>query len=83
MHGENMPILCIAGCERSGSTVIDQILGQIPGWFTVGELADIMGTMLAVSAESGSCYSASRITTIGRLLLCRRVSNKWNRTNTQ
>jgi Sulfotransferase family len=33
-------ILYIAGNGRSGSTVIDQILGQIPGWFTVGELAD-------------------------------------------
>jgi len=33
-------ILYIAGCDRSGSTVLDQILGQIPGWFTVGELAD-------------------------------------------
>lgn len=33
-------ILYIAGNGRSGSTIIDQILGQIPGWFTVGELAD-------------------------------------------
>ncbi len=33
-------ILYIAGCDRSGSTVLDQVLGQIPGWFTVGELAD-------------------------------------------
>ncbi len=33
-------ILYIAGCDRSGSTVLDQILGQIPNWFTVGELVD-------------------------------------------
>ena len=34
-------ILYIAGNGRSGSTIIDQILGQIPGWFTVGELAEL------------------------------------------
>jgi len=40
MDGKKTQILYIAGCDRSGSTVLDQILGQIPGWFTVGELAD-------------------------------------------
>jgi hypothetical protein len=33
-------ILYIAGCDRSGSTILDQILGKLPGWFTVGKLAD-------------------------------------------
>jgi hypothetical protein len=41
MDCKKIRILYIAGCDRSGSTVLDQILGQIPGWFTVGELADI------------------------------------------
>ena len=40
MDCKKTQILYIAGCDRSGSTVLDQILGQIPGWFTVGELAD-------------------------------------------
>ncbi len=40
MDSKKTQILYIAGCDRSGSTVLDQILGQIPGWFTVGELAD-------------------------------------------
>lgn len=40
MACKKIQVLYIAGCDRSGSTVLDQILGQIPGWFTVGELAD-------------------------------------------
>ncbi len=40
MDCKKMTILYIAGNGRSGSTVLDQILGQIPSWFTVGELAD-------------------------------------------
>jgi hypothetical protein len=40
MDCKTTQILFIAGCDRSGSTVLDQTLGQIPGWFTVGELAD-------------------------------------------
>ncbi len=43
MDCKKTPILYIAGYDRSGSTVLDQILGQIPGWFTVGELADFWG----------------------------------------
>jgi len=40
MDSKKTKMLYIAGCDRSGSTVLDQILGQIPGWFTVGEVAD-------------------------------------------
>ncbi len=31
-------MLYIAGWSRSGSTVLDQVLGQIDGWFSCGEL---------------------------------------------
>lgn len=30
-------VLCIVGEGRSGSTILDQILGQIDGWFSCGE----------------------------------------------
>jgi hypothetical protein len=36
-------ILYIAGWDRSGSTILDQILGQLPGFFSVGELVDLWG----------------------------------------
>jgi hypothetical protein len=34
-------VLYIAGWDRSGSTILDQILGQLPGFFSVGELVDL------------------------------------------
>lgn len=34
-------MLYIAGWDRSGSTILDQILGQLPGFFSVGELVDL------------------------------------------
>jgi len=36
-------ILYIAGWDRSGSTILDQILGQLPGFFSVGELVNLWG----------------------------------------
>lgn len=41
MDCDKIKILYIAGSDRSGSTILDQVLGQIPGWFTVGECAGI------------------------------------------
>jgi len=64
MPSNKIPILYIAGCDRSGSTVIDQILGQIPGWFTVGELADIWdrgGLLDGGRAVHGLCGCGSAL----------------------
>ncbi|MBN2085840.1 MAG: sulfotransferase [Anaerolineales bacterium] len=36
-----LKVLYIAGWGRSGSTILDNILGQLDGFFPVGELADI------------------------------------------
>jgi hypothetical protein len=41
MNDPTMKILYIAGWDRSGSTILDQILGQLPGFFSVGELVDL------------------------------------------
>src|SRR5690348_12216927 len=41
MLGEKIKILDIAGWDRSGSTILDLILGQFPGLFSVGELIDM------------------------------------------
>lgn len=38
-HGTNVRVLYIAGAGRSGSTIVDNILGQIPGFFSAGEIA--------------------------------------------
>ena len=40
MATEKLRILLIAGCTRSGSTILDNILGQSPGFFSGGELVD-------------------------------------------
>jgi sulfotransferase family protein len=39
-HPERRPpkVVYIAGWNRSGSTILDQVLGSIPGWFSAGEL---------------------------------------------
>lgn len=34
-------VLYLAGSGRSGSTLIDAILGQVPGWFAVGEVRNL------------------------------------------
>lgn len=36
-----MKVLYIGGTGRSGSTILDQILGQLDGFFAVGELSQI------------------------------------------
>jgi hypothetical protein len=41
MSGDKTKILYIAGWGRSGSTILDQILGQLEGYFSVGELMEL------------------------------------------
>jgi hypothetical protein len=41
MNGAGPKVLYIAGWDRSGSTILDQILGQLPGFFSVGEVVDL------------------------------------------
>jgi UDP-N-acetylglucosamine transferase subunit ALG13 len=41
LAGERVPVLYIAGLGRSGSTLLDRILGQIPDVCSVGELVFI------------------------------------------
>ncbi len=36
-HNHDIKVLCITGAARSGSTILANILGQYPGFFTVGE----------------------------------------------
>lgn len=38
---EPVKVLYIGGCGRSGSTLLDRILGQIPGMWSVGEIVHI------------------------------------------
>jgi hypothetical protein len=39
--GGTPPIIYIAGMGRSGSTVLERVLGEIPGFVNVGELIDL------------------------------------------
>jgi hypothetical protein len=38
---DKIKVLYIAGCERSGSTIFQNVLGQIEGFFAAGELRNI------------------------------------------
>jgi sulfotransferase family protein len=50
---ERTKILYIAGLGRSGSTLFDRMLGQIPGFFSVGELREIWHRGLQQNALCG------------------------------
>ncbi|HMB70712.1 MAG TPA: sulfotransferase, partial [bacterium] len=41
MSEGRLKVLYIAGNGRSGSTLLDVILGQIPGFFPVGEVRNV------------------------------------------
>ena len=41
MHNSKIKVLYIAGFERSGSTILNKVLGQIDGFVAWGELRDI------------------------------------------
>lgn len=41
MNSDKIKVLYIGGAGRSGSTLLDLILGEIPGFFSVGELRSI------------------------------------------
>lgn len=36
-----VPVVFIAGMSRSGSTLLDRLLGQLPGWWTLGEVVHL------------------------------------------
>jgi len=35
------PVVYVAGSGRSGSTILERVLGQMPGFVNVGELIDL------------------------------------------
>lgn len=41
MNSNKIKVLYIAGWDRSGSTILDQVLGQLAGFFSVGEVVDL------------------------------------------
>ncbi|MBS1880194.1 MAG: sulfotransferase [Actinobacteria bacterium] len=41
MSGESQKVLFIGGYGRSGSTLLDRVLGQVPGFVSVGELRHV------------------------------------------
>ena len=53
---EKTKVLYIAGSGRSGSTILDNILGQIEGFFPVGEFVYVWNRL----ANDGICSCGSR-----------------------
>ena len=47
-------VLYLGGFGRSGSTLLERILGQIPGWTNVGELVDLPRSVF-VHQENCGC----------------------------
>ena len=52
MREKKVKVLFIAGNGRSGSTILDVILGQLEGFFAVGELRRIWGSERDILEES-------------------------------
>ena len=38
---EDAPVLYVGGCQRSGSTMLDRLLGQMPGYVSAGEIVHL------------------------------------------
>jgi hypothetical protein len=54
MHAHaTIRVLYIAGSGRSGSTILDRILGQLDGWFSVGELVNLWERGLIAGRKCG------------------------------
>ena len=58
-----MKVLYIAGSGRSGSTLLDQVLGQLDGFFSVGELDNIWERGMLADRRCGCGLSFSRCPT--------------------
>jgi hypothetical protein len=59
MKEERIKVIYIAGATRSGSTVLSNILGELDGFFNVGEVLDIWDRGLAAD---GLCGCGTRVT---------------------
>jgi hypothetical protein len=51
--GPRVKVLYIAGSGRSGSTILDRILGQVDGFFSVGELCNLWDRGLVAHRKCG------------------------------
>lgn len=53
MSGARAKVLYIAGSGRTGSTILDRILGQLDGFFSVGELCNLWDRGLLAHRKCG------------------------------
>ncbi len=51
-HPDPLKVLCITGWCRNGSTILGNVLGEIPGFFHVGELHFLWKNMVGKGANS-------------------------------
>ncbi len=65
MSADKIKVLYVAGWHRSGSTVFEQILGQLEGFFTVGELVHLWDqssdSLCGCGRTLGNCDTWRRI----------------------
>lgn len=74
MAGQALKVLCITGWCRNGSTIIGNVLGEVPGFFHVGELRYLWlnssgkgsNNLCGCGTELVSCPVWSQVLDLGR-----------------
>src|SRR5207245_4821641 len=77
VDGRDPTVLYLGGVGRSGSTLVDRILGQVPGLFSGGEIRDLWARGLIENRQCGCgtpFRSCSFWTEVGR-----RAFGGWDR----
>lgn len=67
---KRVKVLYVAGSGRSGSTILGDTLGQIDGWFHVGEICSIWNHGIIENQKCG-CYSPFRDCSFWSDVLCK------------
>ena len=61
MNAKKLTVVYIAGYSRCGSTILSNVLGEIPGWFNAGELMYIWNRM---SSPDGICGCGAHVPSV-------------------
>lgn len=67
-HEKKIQVICVTGSGRSGSTILDTILGQIEGFFSCGELSNIWDNGLKARRLCGCGVELPECTVWKRIL---------------
>lgn len=70
LEDESIPVVYLGGFGRSGTTLLERVLGEVPGWSNVGELVDLARAVSVRDELCGCGENFSRCpvwTTVGDL----------------